>query len=513
MRETEPTIETQYGIVRGTDLGAVLAWKGIPYAQPPVGKLRFHPPQPPEPWAGTRDATAFGPIAPQSPFLLANGTLEVDMPELQDEDCLYLNIWAPQPAMHKRPVMVWLHGGAFLNGSGSQPDYDGANFAEQGDLILVTLNYRLGVLGFLYLGELTEETAPSSGNYGLLDQIAALRWVHENISAFGGDPENVTVFGESAGAISIALLLAMPEARGLFQRAILESGPVGSVQEKERAIQRTRQFLAILGLKNPTLADLQEFPWKKILAAQSSWFGSSRLEGVQAVLDGKSLPETPLQAISRGATKEVALLIGTNRDEARLFTETINGEKRETPLASNAALPSEIKKHVLKIVRTYSKSRLSFWRTLLRFALRKPDEGLQDLLLEIFTDYAARIPSIRLAEQQARRGGKVWMYRFDWPSPHLKFGACHALEIPFVWNKLESANFRVLLGANPPRDLARQMQATWIAFARSGNPAIPDLPHWSAYDLERRATMIFHTECQVITDPQAAERQVWDRLL
>jgi para-nitrobenzyl esterase len=212
MRKKESTIETQYGKVLGTDLGAVLAWKGIPYARPPVGKLRFCPPQPPEPWAGTRDATAFGPIAPQLPFLLANGTLEVNMPESQDEDCLYLNIWAPQPETRKRPVMVWLHGGSFLNGSGSQSDYDGANFAEQGDLILVTLNYRLGVLGFLYLEELMGETATSSGNYGLLDQIAALRWVHENIPAFGGDPDNVTLFGESAGAISIALLLAMPEA-------------------------------------------------------------------------------------------------------------------------------------------------------------------------------------------------------------------------------------------------------------------------------------------------------------
>lgn len=512
MRKKEPMIETQYGKVHGTDLGAVLAWKGIPYARPPVGKLRFCPPQPPESWAGTRDATAFGPVAPQLPFLLANGTLEVNMPESQDEDCLYLNIWAPHPDMRKRPVMVWLHGGSFLNGSGSQSDYDGANFAEQGDLILVTLNYRLGVLGFLYLEELMGEAAPSSGNNGLLDQIAALRWIHENIAAFGGDTANVTVFGESAGAISIALLLAMPEARGLFQRAILESGPVSSVQEKESATRGTRQFLALLGLETPELSHLQELPWEKLLAAQSRLIGSSRLDGIQPVLDGKSLPETPQQAISRGATKEVTLLIGTNRDEARLFTETITGEKRETPLASNA-LPPELKKHVLKIVRTYSKSKLSFWRTLVRFALRKPDEGLRDLLLEIFTDYAARIPSIRLAEQQARQGGKVWMYRFDWPSPHLKFGACHALELPFVWNKLESANFRVLLGANPPRDLARQMQATWIAFARSGNPAISDLPSWPAYDLERRATMIFHTVCQVIDDPQAAERQVWDRLL
>ncbi|HEX4713524.1 MAG TPA: carboxylesterase/lipase family protein [Ktedonobacteraceae bacterium] len=508
----EIIVETQYGRVRGAGLGPVLVWRGLPYARPPVGALRFRPPQPPEPWSGVRDATIAGPIAPQPPFLVANGSLEVEMPEPQNEDCLYLNIWAPRPDARKRPVMVWLHGGAFINGSGSQSDYDGASFAEQGDLILVTLNYRLGVLGFLYLEELLGEASDSSGNYGLLDQIAALRWIRENIAAFGGDPANITLFGESAGAISIALLLAMPAARGLFQRAILESGPVGSVQEKKSATDRSEQFLETLGLETHELAKLQALPWKEVLAAQSQWLRRNRLDGAQPVLDGKNLPETPLQAIARGTAQEVAILIGTNRDEVRLFTDTITGEKGEASLPVTA-ISTEFRKNVLKILRVYSKSKLFFWRTLVRSTLKIPDKGLHALQLEVITDYAARIPSIRLAEQQVRQGGPVWMYRFDWPSPHLQFGACHGLELPFVWNKLASASLGPLLGENPPSNLARQMHASWIAFARTGHPNIPDLPSWPAYDLEQRATMIFHNTCQVIDDPQAAERQIWDGLI
>jgi para-nitrobenzyl esterase len=505
----ETIVKTHSGKIQGADLGKVIAWKGIPYAAPPVGARRFQPPQPPEPWTDVRNATTFGPIAPQLPFLLANGTLEVEMPEPQSEDCLYLNIWAPHPDGRKRPVMVWLHGGALLNGSGSQSDYDGADFAEQGDLVLVTINYRLGVLGFLYLAELAGEAYVSSGNCGLLDQIAAFQWVRENIAAFGGDPDNITAFGESAGAISIAMLFGMPAARGLFQQAILESGPASDVPDKKAASQKTRTFLEILGLKTSEIAALWTLPYEKLLAAQTRLIKDGRLGGIQPVLDGKDLLATPLQALARGVARDVTLLIGTNRDEARLFTDTITGEKRESSLAS-AAISPELRKNALKILRTYSKSKRAFWRALARFALRMPDEKLQDLLLEIITDYAARIPSIRLAEQQVRQGGRVWMYRFDWPSPYLKFGACHALELPFVWNKLEATSMSVLLGANPPRELARGIQAAWIAFARAGDPNIPELPSWPAYDLQRRATMIFHEVCQVIDDPQAAERQVWD---
>ena len=505
-------VETRFGKVRGADLGPVMVWKGIPYASPPIGARRFQPSQPPEPWAGVRDATTFGPIAPQLPFRLANESLEIAMPEPQSEDCLYLNIWAPPPDGQKRPVMVWLHGGALLNGSGSQSDYDGAAFAEQGDLVLVTINYRLGILGFLSLEELGGEAYASSGNGGLLDQIAAFQWVQENIAAFGGDPANVTAFGESAGAISIAMLLGMPAARGLFQRAILESGPANIVQGKEAATQTTRKLLEILGLEPKDVAMLSALPAEKLLEAQARLIKDSRLGGIQPFLDGKNLVETPLQALTRGAVKDIALVIGTNRDEARLFTETITGEKREAAVSADAISPA-IRKKLPKILRTYSKSTIAFWLSVGRFILRIPDERSRDLLLAALTDYAARIPAIRLAEQQAQQGGRVWMYRFDWPSPHLKFGACHALELPFVWNTLESASLRILLGTYPPRDLARRMQGAWMAFARSGDPNIPEPPPWPAYDLEQRATMIFDEACQVVNDPQAAERQIWEGLL
>ena len=490
-------VETRYGKVRGTDLNSVFVWKGIPYAQPPIDNLRFHPPQQPEAWTDIRDATAFGPTAPQQ-LMQMNVNLfvteEAGTPEPTSEDCLYLNIWSPQADDRKRPVMVWIHGGAFVVGSGSQPDYDGATFAEQGDLVVVTLNYRLGVLGFLYLEELAGEEYATSGNNGLLDQIAALQWVRENIAAFGGDPDNVTIFGESAGAMSIGTLLAMPASQGLFGRAILESGAGHSIQSKKAATKNASEFLRILKLEIGTIASLAHVPVEDLLAAQNILLSKDALSAIRPVIDGTNLPLTPIEALAQGAARDVTILIGTNHDEIRLFVGDTPGN--DTDIGQVQQLLGD---KTVEIFTTY--------------ATAQPGVEMGDIGLAMFTDYTFRLPAIRLAEKQVQQGASVWVYRFDWAPPGSKLRACHAIEMPFVWNTFKTPFFRALTGSNPPSTLAQQMHASWIAFARTGNPTIPELPAWPAYDINRRSTMLFDEQCSVVDDPQGAERAVWEGLL
>lgn len=492
--------QTAYGAIRGTQLGSVSVWKGIPYAQPPVGKLRFQPPQPPTSWSGVRAATSFSPIAPQDMAHLSSlaqtfadeASRQPPMSETS-EDCLYLNIWSPQADNAKRPVMVWIHGGAFVVGSGSQPDYDGTSFAKQGNVVVVTLNYRLGVLGFLQLEEFAGAQYASSGNLGLLDQIAALKWVRENIAAFGGDPNNVTIFGESAGAMSIGVLLAMPASKGLFQRAILQSGAAHNVQDKAAATQSAREFLDLLQLNPNNAASLAEVPLQSLLAAQTALLAKNPLGGIRPIVDGKDLPEHPVQAIANGAAKDVAVLIGTNRDEMKLFMSEPSASSSDASMAQRL-----LGDRTVEVFSTY--------------AAAHPGADMREIGLDMFTDYTFRLPAIRLAESQAQHGAPVWMYRFDWPSPNPKFGACHALELPFVWNTLETSLFRALTGNDAPQTLANHMHAAWIAFAHTGNPNTPKLPHWPTYDLNQRPTLLFNEPCSLGYDPQGAERAIWGSL-
>ncbi len=493
---SETIVETRYGKVRGSDQRAVSVWKGIPFARPPVGELRFRPPLPPEAWAGIRDASEFGAVAPQAVLREGSPLGNRLTPGQESEDCLYLNVWSPGADGKKRPVMVWIHGGAFTMGSGSTPLYDGTSFAEQGDVVVVTLNYRLGALGFLYLDELAGEQYRGSGNNGLLDQVAALQWVHDNIEAFGGDPNTVTVFGELAGAMSVGTLPGMPVAKGLFRRAILQSGAASSVRNKEAAARVAREYLDALGLQKNEAGALVRQPLADLLAAQASVLGKQR--GVLAfgpVVDDATLPQSPVEAIAAGSVADVAVLVGTNHDEMRLF---------------NAANPTEPDERVLKrifgnaadeVVATYRSDR--------------PGEPLSDIWSAIQTDQVFRIPAIRLAELQARQNAPVWMYRFDWATPVFgsRLGAAHALELPFVWNNFDKSGMKPLLGDAPPQELAERMQAVWIAFARTGNPNTPELPAWPAYDVEQRATLLFNIQCQVVNDPDAAERRMWESYL
>jgi para-nitrobenzyl esterase len=486
-------VETRFGKVQGTSDGSVSIWKGIPYAQPPLGHLRFHAPQVPQPWAGVRDATHAGLASIQDDRL---NRVFGGKPEPSGEDCLYLNIWSPGADEKRRPVLFWIHGGGFVNGSSSTPTYSGSAFVRNGDVVVVTINYRLGALGFLNLDSSGGAEKGFSSNCGLLDQIAALQWVRENIANFGGDPDNITVFGESAGAMSIGVLLAMPEAKGLFNRAILESGAAQNVLNAERAARIADKLLAALNVND--IDALLDIPAEQILEAQNQVSKATTGLAFQPCVDGRTLPEKPHDAIARGSADGVALLIGTNRDEMRLFTMTDPSQAT----FDQRSLDLQFGPKAKEVARVYQAA--------------NPGESLSDAWIDILTDRTFRIPAIHLAERQIRRGTPVWMYRFDWATP--AFGgvlkSCHALELPFVWDNLDKPGLSLFTqGATGVQPLADVMNAAWIAFARSGNPNIPALPNWPEYDLQTRPTMIFNVQSEVVNDPQSAERKLWDEVL
>jgi para-nitrobenzyl esterase len=486
-------VETAYGKVRGLRKDGVTQWRGIPFAAPPVGPLRFLPPRPPPPWAGERDATRFGPIAQQSRDPATSMMSGVFANTAMSEDCLVLNIFSPAADAARRPVVVWIHGGAFIMGSGSQPLYNGTSFAARHDLVVVTINYRLGLFGLLYLGELGE--AYRHGNVALHDQLAALRWVRENIAAFGGDPTRVTVMGESAGAMSIGNLLGMPSAAGLFDRAILQSGaPSLFPPDRADATALARGVLAELG--DPDLASV---PAERLVAIQEQLVRSRGLSAFNIYIDGTSIPRHPTDAVRDGAGPKVPLLIGANRDEWALF-DVFLGE------ASTLALKTLLLDRFPDILRIHAAYRDARARS----AARSPDAAAW---LDIVGDLVFRVPARRLADAHARHA-PVWTYRFDWETPAFggRLGAAHALELPFVWNQLDQPAAQILLGNDLAggQQLAAQMHAAWAAFIRDGAPA--GLPSWPRYSEPRRATMLLDREPRVADDPDGALHELWNAI-
>jgi para-nitrobenzyl esterase len=488
------TVETRDGRLEGKQVGSVLQWRGVPFAAPPVGPLRFMPPQPPAPWAGVRDATRFAspsaqPASPMEAMFGAGGG------PLGEEDCLYLNVFAPaEPKAERLPVMCWIHGGSFTGGSGSTPWYDGGRFAGSGRVVVVTINYRLGALGFSHFGEAGGEALAVAGNCGVLDQVAALGWIRDNIELFGGDPGRVTVFGESAGSMSIATLLGLPAAKGLFHQAILQSGATNVVRSAEKASGVTAALLAALGCSAKELA---EAPVGAILEAQkavSASQGASSTVGMLAfapVVDGTSLPRHPLEAIREGAAAGVRTVIGTNHDEATLF---IGFDPKLASMDREA------------LGRRLSRLAGEDWpRFAEGYGAARPGASPFELLAAALTDYAFRIPAIELASAQVGAGAEVWMYRFDWPSAAFggRLRATHALELPFVWDILGTKGVSMFTGEGAPAELAQRMHADWLAFACGA------APEWPPYDVSGRATMIYDTECRVVEDPDGAERALW----
>jgi para-nitrobenzyl esterase len=493
---SEIIIQTQYGQVQGTQEGGVVSWKGIPYAKPPVGPLRFRPPQPPDVWTDILQTTHFGPIAMQPPTMPAELLRRLSM----SEDCLTLNIWTPQSGHELLPVLVWIHGGGWLIGSGRL--HDGTSLAQRGNVIVITLNYRLGPFGFLYLDEQEGMDFSLSGNCGLLDQIAALRWIQANIAAFGGDPRRITIFGESAGAMSIGTLLTISAAQGLFQQAILQSGTVGPIKSRSEAMAVTRTFLNTLGASSKPCSFLEQIPAEQLVQAASAlpdWQGTTGTgESIHfaPVIDEKVLLCHPLQALTDGRARHIPLIIGTTRDEC-FFYPLADPTWRE---ADEQTLIQRVKQQIGDV-----------WSSIVPFYMAdSPNEQpVLKRLLSLLTFDQFIFPAIQFAETQVQQGADIWTYRFDWYSP-LYEGAAHTLDRIFTWNLEENPTIRQMVGDAPERvQLAYQMQCAWTAFARCGDPNIPELPPWPKYTLEQRATMLFDRICTVQNDPNAQARQLW----
>ena len=486
-----PIVKSSCGQVRGGLSDGVAVFKGVRFAAPPYGVNRFRPPQPVEPWEGVRDALEFGPKSFQVAY--PAGVQEA-MAELvgQGEDCLTLNIWTPDVQGGRRPVMVWIPGGMFEAGSGAS--YDGSRFARDG-VVCVTINYRVGADGFLYLGD-------GVANVGLLDQVAALEWVRDDIAAFGGDPARVTVFGESAGAGSIVSLLAMPSARGLFRRAIVQSAaPEGQLSASEAA-ERTQILVEKLGGARTDLAWLRSLPAEQILAAQAACAepGPRRIGMFFApVVDGDVLPQPPLAAIARGAARDVELIIGTTADEMLLFT-LVPGFG-DIP---DAVLPQ------LVATRLPGPPETALARA---EALLRHYQGTgAERFFAVETDASLFAPSTRVAEAQSRHQPRTFMYRFTWRSPLHggRLGACHALDVPFALGTFALPKLRDFAGAGPEAErVAHAVMDAWVAFARSGDPSHAGIPAWPPYAPPRRATLELGAACRVVDAPGEARRRAF----
>ncbi|MFI5693161.1 carboxylesterase/lipase family protein [Kribbella sp. NPDC051586] len=477
MSETDPEVRTTTGFVRGRNENGLAVFRGIPFARPPVGELRFAAPQPAEPWDGVREAVAFGPPPPQSlvfgpPSNPATG-----------DDWLTVNVWSPHLGAGL-PVMVWVYGGAYAIGQSGDPSYDGTQLASEGDVVVVTFNHRLGVDGF---GQL--EGAPA--NRGLLDQVAALEWVQANIGAFGGDPGHVTVFGESAGAGSIAALLAMPRAAGLFRRAITQSAP-GTFFSPELAGDIMAAIADLLDVV-PTVDNLQKVSISELVDASDALATGMRSDtdrwGAAAymaipfapVVDGEVLPRTPFEALADGAGRDVELIAGHMRDEYRLM------------LAADGRLGNLTDQDAATALQMLAPD---------GYREAYPDATAEQLYELVHSDWLFRMPSHRLAEAQVAGGGRAYAYELAWPDTGLR--ACHGLDVPLVFGTTPLLGFLLDPSELPDADQVSQLFRTaWLTFAHTGDPG------WPEYDATTRQVAVFGTDLTTTPYPEETSRLLW----
>lgn len=499
------------GWVRGREEDAVWEFLGVPYARAPAGPLRWRPPLRPEPWSGVRDAVEPGPIAPQA----ADGPAFPGDPVEQSEDCLHLSIWTPAPDSSRRPVLVWVHGGGFASGTAGSVLYRGRRLAAEGDVVVVNVNYRLGALGFLAHRAL----APDGGvaaNWALLDQVFALRWVRDHIAAFGGDPSKVTVFGESAGAMCVSTLLAAPSARGLFAGAVVQSGPPYT-HTPRRAEEAAEAFVHELGMAEVTRDALEKVPADDLVSALTALGRAAPRPGelpqpLQPVADGVTVPNTPFEAIARGAASGVATIVGTNRDEITFFTLS-------DPSAKEMDLAGLEKRIAFSVPSVPAAQVVERYHDALT-ARGEPARPL-DIWTAAGSDAVFRWPSLRLAAALRMHEPRTFVYLFAWGSPAFggALGATHALEIPFVFGTYAARGVAPLVlgearGDKAARDeveaLSAAMRASWVTFARSQDPSTPLVGGWPPWDADRRQTMVFGPTPSVQDAPRDPELGVWE---
>jgi para-nitrobenzyl esterase len=514
-----PIVATTAGKVRGARSEGICVFKGIPYGAPLSGAHRFKPPRKALPWAGVRDALAYGPMAMQAvPHVTPEQLAEAKDPAKNfivgnqntfrpmSEDCLVLNVWTPSTTdRRKRPVMFWCHGGGFAAGVGDADWHDGEHLAREQDVVVVHLNHRLNIFGFLSLDEFGSAYA-GSGNAGMLDIVLALQWVHGNIGKFGGDPGNVTIFGQSGGGAKVTTLMAMPAAKGLFHKAIVQSGSIIRAQTPEAASAATHEVLRALKLDPKQVDRLKYVPSEDILKAYQQALGAGHT--FMPVVDGNALPYHPFDPTAPSVSADVPLMVGTTKDENRLELWSVPwfaGNPAAGTL-DEAGLRRELK--MLNVSDAILEDVIQSYRS------RRPNASPSDLYFDIKTDACFRANAIVQVERKdAQKAAPVFMYLFAWGEPTGRFKSAHVVDVPFVFNNIDRAPG--LSGANPdPRyfKLGKEVSTAWATFARTGKPGASGLPEWKPYTSKDRQTMILDYDSQLVSDPGREDRLTIEKI-
>jgi para-nitrobenzyl esterase len=519
-----PIARTTAGAVQGMTQGEILAFLGIPYGAPTGGSSRFMPPREPTPWTGVRAARAYGDSCPQvplglSPFARKRAPAEAPpaptamqkqlaalfgrqlQEQRQSEECLVLNVWTRALDSAKRPVMVWLHGGGFAVGSGSAAAYNGGALAKRGDVVVVTINHRLNVFGHLYLGEIAGDAFASSGNVGMLDVVQALQWVRDNIKLFGGDPGNVTIFGESGGAGKVSVVCAMPAAKGLFHKAIMQSGPCLRIADTARGAAIARQLLADLGLTSRDVGQLQQMDAMKLTAAADAAevkvvprvLGYGPM-GMIPLVDGIVLPHQPFESVAAPESAKIPFLAGSTKDEAVLFAGALPGWEQFTDL--------DLSRMMQPIAAARSRQAIDLYQRL------HPSDSAPYLLIDVVTDFWMRQAANRVAELKVKQASApAYVYVLEWEiNPELR--CPHGTDVALVFDNIAASP--AIAAAPDAQSVSDRLSAAWIAFARSGNPNTSGNPHWPAYSLRSRPNMLFNVTSRVVDDYDGQAREFWE---